>query len=269
MSRLHRAIGIAIIACALLFYLADSGSAQKEIWTNNGASTLASGITNSATSLTVQAGHGARFPSITGSNYFYVTLEDNPVTKREIVKVTARSTDTFTIVRAQQNTTASAFSAGDKVEQRLTADTLNVLQSRAPVLLRVAANVSNSTTTFSDVTGLTTSVVAGTYYFDCQLQAFGSATTVAPQFSVNGPSASEINYQVTQATSATAIFSGVQTAYDTVTNAATGVATPGGPATMVGSIIFTASGTFAIRMRSEVASSAVTMVRGSYCRVFQ
>jgi hypothetical protein len=43
----------------------------------------------------------------------------------EIVKVTARSTDTFTIVRAQDNTTASAFNTGDKVELRLPAVVLN------------------------------------------------------------------------------------------------------------------------------------------------
>jgi hypothetical protein len=64
------------------------------------------------------------FPTLGGSDYFYCTLS-NVTNTIEIVKVTARSTDTFTIVRAQDNTTASAFVTGDKVELRLVAGVLN------------------------------------------------------------------------------------------------------------------------------------------------
>lgn len=99
------------------------------LYTNNAATTLASGITNSATSLTVATGTGVLFPAPTGSQYFYCTLINAAGTTIEIVKVTARSTDTFTIVRAQDNTTASAFSTGDKVELRLVAAELNLLTS--------------------------------------------------------------------------------------------------------------------------------------------
>lgn len=88
-------------------------------YTNNASTTLASSITNSGTSLTVVTGAGALFPTLTGSDYFYCTLEDSAATKREIVKVTARSSDTFTIVRGQDGTTGSAFNAGDKVQLRL------------------------------------------------------------------------------------------------------------------------------------------------------
>ena len=95
--------------------------AGLNLFTNNAATTLASSILVGATSLTVAAGQGALFPTLAGSAYFYCTLSNTAGTTIEIVKVTARSTDTFTIVRAQDNTTASAFSAGDKVELRLTA----------------------------------------------------------------------------------------------------------------------------------------------------
>ena len=92
------------------------------LFTNNAATTLASSITDSATSLTVASGTGALFPSLSGGNIFYATLQSASAgTPIEIVKVTARSTDTFTIVRAQDNTSASAFNAGDKVELRLPA----------------------------------------------------------------------------------------------------------------------------------------------------
>lgn len=93
-------------------------------FTNNAATTLASGITNVATSLTVASGTGSLFPTLTGSQYFYCTLANNSGTV-EIVKVTARTTDTFTITRAQDNTSAVAWNLGDKVELRLVAASLN------------------------------------------------------------------------------------------------------------------------------------------------
>ena len=96
-------------------------------FTNNAATTLVSGILSGATSLTVATGTGALFPSLSGGNFFYCTLQNTAGTTVEIVKVTARSTDTFTIVRAQEGTTASAFSTGDKVELRLTAGEINQL----------------------------------------------------------------------------------------------------------------------------------------------
>lgn len=86
-------------------------------FSNNASATLASSITNSATSITLTTGQGALFPSLTAGDIFYATLIDAS-NNLEIVKVTARSTDTLTVVRAQNNTLARAFTAGDKVELR-------------------------------------------------------------------------------------------------------------------------------------------------------
>src|SRR5271154_3630323 len=100
------------------------------LWTNNAMSTLASDISSGATSLTVQSGIGALYPNPTGGDYFFCTLSDG--VNLEIIKVTARSVDTFsTIVRAQQGTTAQAFLAASptKVDLRLTAADLVTLQS--------------------------------------------------------------------------------------------------------------------------------------------
>ena len=80
---------------------------------NRAASSLAADITSTATSLTVQAGDGAKFPQ--PGNGFNITIED------EILKCTARSTDTLTVVRAQEGTTAAAHVAGKAVELRITA----------------------------------------------------------------------------------------------------------------------------------------------------
>lgn len=88
--------------------------------TNNAAGTLASSINDVELSLTLNSGQGALFPNPTGGDYFYVTLVTN-ANDKEIVKVTARSTNTLTIVRGQDGTTARAFTAGDRVELRFCA----------------------------------------------------------------------------------------------------------------------------------------------------
>jgi hypothetical protein len=75
---------------------------------NNAESTLASGVAVGATSLTVAAGHGARFPS---TGVFSIRLQDaSDATIYELVTCTARSTDTLTITA-----TTLAWDAGDKV----------------------------------------------------------------------------------------------------------------------------------------------------------
>ena len=86
-------------------------------FTNNAATTLAAGINSSVTSISVT--DGSVFPALTGSDHFYVTFDDT--TNREIVKVTARSGNTLTVVRGQDNTTAQAFNSGDKAELRVVA----------------------------------------------------------------------------------------------------------------------------------------------------
>jgi len=89
-------------------------------FTNNATTTLASGINSSVTSLSVASGTGTLFPTISSPDVFYATLANLAGTV-EIVKVTARSTDTFTIVRGQDGTTAATWATGDKVELRPTA----------------------------------------------------------------------------------------------------------------------------------------------------
>ena len=88
--------------------------------TNNGFGTISAGINSSATTVTVDSGQGARFPTLGSGDYFYGTLIDTS-NNIEIIKVTARSTDSMTVTRAQDNTTARAFSIGDRLELRPTA----------------------------------------------------------------------------------------------------------------------------------------------------
>jgi len=92
----------------------------QALFTNNAFSLLASGISDVDTSMAVTGSEGALFPNPTGGDYFYATLIDTS-NNLEIVKCTARSTDTLTIVREQEGTTGRAFVAGDRIELRLTA----------------------------------------------------------------------------------------------------------------------------------------------------
>jgi hypothetical protein len=93
---------------------------------NNATSAVANvgGISDIDTSVTVTTGEGALFPAITSPDFFMATLIDTSGNK-EIVKVTARVTDTFTIIRAQESTSARAFAADSIISNRLTAGTLN------------------------------------------------------------------------------------------------------------------------------------------------
>ena len=93
---------------------------------NNASTTLASGIGTGDTVLTVATGEGVKFPALGTNEIFMATLEG--AGSMEIVKVTARSTDTFTIVRAQEGTTSAVFASGATVEERWTAESAAALQ---------------------------------------------------------------------------------------------------------------------------------------------
>lgn len=91
-------------------------------YTNNASTTLSTGITAGATSITVSTGTGNLFPVLSGSNVFRGTLVDSSTqTLREIVQVTSTAGDTFTITRAQEGTLARAYNAGDIFYLDLTA----------------------------------------------------------------------------------------------------------------------------------------------------
>lgn len=97
---------------------------MARLFANNAASTLASPAL--VTDLTLALVSGDTFPTPTGSDDFLLTLASgNPESAWEIVKVTARSGNTMTVVRAQEGTTAQAWAAGTKAELRLTAGSVS------------------------------------------------------------------------------------------------------------------------------------------------
>lgn len=93
---------------------------------NNAQTTLASGITASDTTLSVN--DASDFPTLASGDHCYLTLEDLSGNV-EIVKATAISGSSITVARGQDGTTAQAFSQDDFVQLRLTAAGLNELST--------------------------------------------------------------------------------------------------------------------------------------------
>ena len=95
------------------------------VYTNNAETTLAAAISStSATSISVTS--SSTFPTLGSGEYFYATIDDG--SNNEIVKVTAISGTTWTVVRASDNTTARTFANGSTVQIRMTAALLEDIQ---------------------------------------------------------------------------------------------------------------------------------------------
>jgi hypothetical protein len=82
---------------------------------NFALSSLVSAISTTASSLTVQTGDGAKFPA---SGPFMV-LAGSPLQNgsHELMKCTARVTDTLTVTRAQEGTTGMAWGISTTIQQ--------------------------------------------------------------------------------------------------------------------------------------------------------
>lgn len=112
--------------------------------------TLASGISNSATSMTVAAGTGSALlggVTITSGDQFTVAL-DPDTNNEEIVFITAASSDTFTITRGRAGSSAVTHAAGATVKHVLTSDDLTWFESNtSPVASWGIEGSSSGTTT--------------------------------------------------------------------------------------------------------------------------
>ncbi len=94
------------------------------VLSNNATSLLAGAITAGATTLSIENGDASKFPNPAAGDWFPLTIVDN-AGNMEIVKATARAGGIITVTRAQEGTTAKAFSAGSRVDVRLTAAALS------------------------------------------------------------------------------------------------------------------------------------------------
>ena len=95
--------------------------------------TLASGISNSATTMTVATGTGAALlggVTLAAGNIDTFSVAIDPDTQNEeIVFITANSSDTFTIVRGQSGTSAISHTGGATVKHVLVSEALNAFEA--------------------------------------------------------------------------------------------------------------------------------------------
>lgn len=107
--------------------------------TNNAVTTLAAPITSGATTANLATGTGSLFPNPSVGQYFPLEFSDAATgLTREIVHVTARATDTITMVRAQEGTVGTAFTTGDNAVTTVTAATMESM-SQVPAEQTAAA----------------------------------------------------------------------------------------------------------------------------------
>lgn len=96
----------------------------NDVW-----ATIASAVAATDTTINLTAGQGARFPALTGGNWFYVTIFDATGNK-ERCQVTAVVGDTLTVSRGADGSTARAFAVPARVEMHWVAGVINDLQTQ-------------------------------------------------------------------------------------------------------------------------------------------
>jgi len=132
-----------------------AGATDFLVVKNRAYSKLAAAITIDGTTLTVTAGDGAKFPS---TYPFHLTIED------EIVSCTSRTTDSLTVVRAQQGTSAAAHANKTYVALNITAKSITDLNTAVNFIEKYAdygLAFYGVVTTYTDTTHFKVSGLAG------------------------------------------------------------------------------------------------------------
>lgn len=115
---------------------------MTQLFANNIVTEVATGINASATSLVLD--DASSMPSPTGGDYFLLTLFSKNASGKEdtweILKVTARSSNTVTIVRAQEGTSAATWAVDTACEMRATGATFG---SKQDTIAYTTENVAN------------------------------------------------------------------------------------------------------------------------------
>lgn len=135
---------------------------MTRIYVNNYAAAISVPITDTDTLLSVS--HVTNLPTLTGSQYYYLSLSNG--VSSEIVKVTARTSLSLTVVRGMEGSTAIAWPAGTPVEMRYTAASIVDEHGNS-----FANNYVADYTTTATAAGTTTLTVDSTY------QQFFTGTT--------------------------------------------------------------------------------------------
>ena len=148
---------------------------------NNISSTLDGNITDVATTLDVASGEGASFPT---TYPYHVVIDD-----LEVVRVTDVTTDTLTIVRAQEGTSATAHLDGDSVKLNVTAQYVSELQDQIDVMQLVMVAMAGGADGIIPADGLDNLVVAQQTVADMTVKIGTGAASVNGSVAYNSASA--------------------------------------------------------------------------------
>ena len=101
---------------------------DKFLWNNKAITTLSGAHNNTTTTINLNPGDGALFPSPSAGEHFAVTIQATDGTA-EVCYCTSRSADALTVTRGQEASlgapVAQTYVGGEAVELRVTAGTLN------------------------------------------------------------------------------------------------------------------------------------------------
>ena len=161
--------------------------------------TLASSINSSVTSLTVAVGTGTTLMggvSLTAGDTFALAI-DPETSSEEIVFVTAVSSDTFTVTRAQASTSGIAHSTGATIQHVFTGDDAQHFEDgiNAAVTLTGTQTLSNKTLTapkfvnggfIADANGNEEVIFVTTASAVNELTVTNAATTGTPSIAATG-----------------------------------------------------------------------------------
>lgn len=151
----------------------------------------------SGTSLVVAAAEGSRFPTVPfNATVWPAGVQPTPA-NAEIVRVTVVSTDTFTITRTQESTSARTVVVGDQIAATITKKTLTDAETMGLIFDSTLVGTAAS----FDITS-----IPGTFShlrLDCYLRGDTAATTTVVSLRFNNDSGSNYDRQFLVATDVT------------------------------------------------------------------
>jgi hypothetical protein len=125
-------------------------------YTNNAVSLTTNTLGLTDTTLVISVSDAVKFPALAVGEWFPITLV-NASSEMEIMRCTARTGNSFTVVRAQEGTTARNFPIGSNVSLNVTKALLDDLKSST--LADAAAAALIATASAIDSTGMVVPVV--------------------------------------------------------------------------------------------------------------
>ena len=196
---------------------------QKQLYSNNGLTTISSVVSPTDTSISVT--DGSVFSSPTGTNFELLTINNSGSV--EIVKLTARTGNTLTVSRAQEGTTNFTWPPGSSIGGKITKATLNNLFQNQAIDLTdsISINGANVTANTAIAIGSTSSATAvdGVSIGHTAAASNTQALAIGASVTASAPYSIRIGY-----TGATAGQAGVGIGYNTVASGADSVAISSG-----------------------------------------